>query len=311
MGFHDANMTRSVQVVQVSFLGLSYVKEWWLMPTIVIATTLCAALLHACWNALAKGAADKHLSMAGVIIGHLPFAIIGLMFVPMPDLACWPYLLGSMVFHFGYQVFLLNSYRIGDLTQVYPVARGITPLIVAMVSVSFLNVLLDWQEVVAIALIGTGLLLLGLVRGHGGARNPKAAMLAAITGCFIAGYSLVDGLGARVAGTAIGFYGGSAIGNALIFAAFMRLSKPDTLGRLCSEGLFVLIFGGAASYTAYALVVWGFLQAPIALVTALRETSIIFALFIGVFLMKKRLDLFKVGSTFLTLVGAILMRFAH
>lgn len=233
------------------------------------------------------------------------------MFVPMPDLACWPYLLGSMVFHFGYQVFLLNSYRIGDLTQVYPVARGITPLIVAMVSVSFLNVLLDWQEVVAIALIGTGLLLLGLVRGHSGARNPKAAMLAAITGCFIAGYSLVDGLGARVAGTAIGFYGGSAIGNALIFAAFMRLSKPDTLGRLCSEGLFVLIFGGAASYTAYALVVWGFLQAPIALVTALRETSIIFALFIGVFLMKKRLDLFKVGSTFLTLVGAILMRFAH
>ena len=311
MGFHDVNMTRSVQVVQVSFLGLSYVKEWWLIPTIVITTTLCAALLHACWNALAKGAADKHLSMAGVIIGHLPFAIIGLMFVPMPDLACWPYLLGSMVFHFGYQVFLLNSYRIGDLTQVYPVARGITPLIVAMVSVSFLNVLLDWQEVVAIALIGTGLLLLGLVRGHGGARNPKAAMLAAITGCFIAGYSLVDGLGARVAGTAIGFYGGSAIGNALIFAAFMRLSKPDTLGRLCSEGLFVLIFGGAASYTAYALVVWGFLQAPIALVTALRETSIIFALFIGVFLMKKRLDLFKVGSTFLTLVGAILMRFAH
>ena len=311
MGFHDANMTRSVQVIQVSFLGLSYVKEWWLIPTIVITTTLCAALLHACWNALAKGAADKHLSMAGVIIGHLPFAIIGLMFVPMPDLACWPYLLGSMVFHFGYQVFLLNSYRIGDLTQVYPVARGIAPLIVAMVSVSFLNVLLDWQEVVAIALIGTGLLLLSLVRGHGGARNPKAAMLAAITGCFIAGYSLVDGLGARVAGTAIGFYGGSAIGNALIFAAFMRLSKPDTLGRLCSEGLFVLIFGGAASYTAYALVVWGFLQAPIALVTALRETSIIFALFIGVFLMKKRLDLFKVGSTFLTLVGAILMRFAH
>jgi hypothetical protein len=83
------------------------------MPTIVIATTLCAALLHACWNALAKNAANKHLSMAGVIIGHLPYAIIGLMFVPMPDLACWPYLLGSLAFHFGYQVFLLNSYRIG------------------------------------------------------------------------------------------------------------------------------------------------------------------------------------------------------
>jgi drug/metabolite transporter (DMT)-like permease len=268
-------------------------------------------LLHACWNALAKNAADKHLSMAGVIIGHLPYAIVGLMFVPMPDLACWQYLLGSLAFHFGYQVFLLNSYRIGDLTQVYPVARGIAPLIVAMVSVSFLNVVLGWQEVAAIVLIGTGLLSLGLVRGHGGARNPKAAMLAAITGCFIAGYSLVDGLGARVAGTAVGFYGWSAIGNALVFAAFMRVSKPGTLGRLWSEGRFVLIVGGAASYCAYVLVVWGFMQAPIALVTALRETSIIFALFIGVFFMKERLDLFKVGSTFLTLVGAILLRFAR
>ncbi|MEN8842055.1 MAG: DMT family transporter, partial [Octadecabacter sp.] len=203
------------------------------------------------------------------------------------------------------------SYRIGDLTQVYPVARGIAPLIVAMVSVSFLNVILGWQEVMAIVLIGTGLLSLGLVRGHGGARNPKAAMLAAMTGCFIAGYSLVDGLGARVAGTGVGFYGWSAICNAVIFAAFMRVTKPGTLSRLWTEGRFVLIVGGCASYCAYALVVWGFMQAPIALVTALRETSIIFALFIGVFFMGERLDLLKVGSTFLTLIGAILLRFAR
>lgn len=281
------------------------------MPTIVIFTTLLAALLHATWNALAKGAADKHLSMAGVIIGHVPLAVAGLFFVPMPDLACWPYLIASLVFHFGYQVFLLNSYRIGDLTQVYPVARGIAPLIVAGVSVSILNVVLGWVEVMAIALIGTGLLSLGLVRGHSGARNPKAAMLAAITGCFIAGYSLVDGLGARAAETAVGFYGWSAIGNAMVFALFLRLRHPNVLPRLWTEGRFVLIVGGAASYCAYALVVWGFMQAPIALVTALRETSIIFALFIGVVFMKERLDLMKVGATFLTILGAVLLRFAR
>ena len=281
------------------------------MPTIVILTTLLAALLHACWNAMAKGAADKHLSMAGVIIGHLPYAAIGLLFVPVPDLACWPYLLGSLALHFGYQVFLLNAYRIGDLTQVYPVARGIAPLIVALVSVTVLNVVLGWQEVLAITLIGTGLLSLGLVRGATGARNPKAAGLAAITGCFIAGYSLVDGLGARVAGTAVGFYGWSAIGNALIFAAFLRATKPGLLRRLWTEGRFVFVVGGLASYAAYALVVWGFMQAPIALVTALRETSIIFALFIGVVFMKERLDLFKLGSTFLTLIGAVLLRFGR
>jgi len=281
------------------------------MPTIVIATTLLAAVLHACWNALAKGAADKHLSMAGVIIGHLPYAVIALFFVPVPDLASWPYLLGSLALHFGYQLFLLNSYKIGDLTQVYPVARGIAPLIVAAVSVSVLGVVLGWMEIVAIVLIGTGLLSLGLVRGASGKRNPKAAILAAMTGCFIAAYSLVDGLGARVAGTAVGFYSWAAIGNAVIFAVFLRINKPGLLTRLRADGLFVFIVGGFASYCAYALVVWGFMQAPIALVTALRETSIIFALFIGVVFMKERLDLLKVGATFVTIIGAVLLRFAR
>lgn len=281
------------------------------MPTIVIATTLLAAVLHATWNALAKGAADKHLSMAGVIIGHLPYAVVALFFVPIPDFACWPYLLGSLVLHFGYQVFLLNSYKIGDLTQVYPVARGIAPLIVAAVSVTFLSVALGWMEIAAIVLIGTGLLSLGLVRGQSGARNPKAAMLAAVTGCFIAGYSLVDGLGARVAGTGVGFYSWSAIGNAMVFAVFLRINKPGTISRLATEGRFVFLVGGLASYCAYALVVWGFMQAPIALVTALRETSIIFALFIGVFFMKERLDLMKVLATFSTIIGAVLLRFAR
>ncbi|WP_375281093.1 EamA family transporter [Pseudooctadecabacter sp.] len=281
------------------------------MPMIVIATTLLAAVLHAGWNALAKGAADKHLSMAGVILGHLPYAAIGLLFVPMPDLACWPYLIGSLVMHFGYQVFLLNAYRIGDLTQVYPVARGIAPMIVAAVSVTILGVTLGWMEVAAIALIATGLLSLGLVRGQAGTRNPKAAMLAAVTGFFIAGYSLIDGLGARVAGTAVGFYSWSAIGNALVFAVFLKMRHPGVIGRLWSEGRFVLIWGGLASYCAYALVVWGFMQAPIALVTALRETSIVFALFIGVFFMNERLDLMKIAATFATITGAILLRFAR
>ena len=180
-----------------------------------------------------------------------------------------------------------------------------------MVSVLFLNVILSWQEVIAILLIGTGLLSLGLVRGTNDSRNPKAVMLAAITGCFIAGYSLLDGLGARIAGTAIGFYGWSAIGNALIFAAFLRFKKPGTLSRLWGEGRFVLIVGGCACYCAYTLVVWGFMQAPIALVTALRETSIIFALFIGVFFMKERLDLIKVIATFTIIIGAVLLRFAR
>ena len=281
------------------------------MPTLVILTTLLAALLHATWNAMAKGAVDKHLSMAGVIIGHLPYAVVALFFVPIPDVASWPYLIGSLILHFGYQLFLLNAYRIGDLTQVYPVARGIAPILVALVSVSLLKVALGWIEIAAIGMIAAGLLSLGLVRGQSGSRNPKAVSLAVATGCFIAAYSMVDGLGARTAGTAVGFYSWAAIGNAAIFAIFLRINKPGVLGRLMTEGRSVFIFGGAASYLAYALVVWGFTQAPIALVTALRETSIVFALFFGVFFMSERLDLLKVWATFVTITGAILLRFAR
>lgn len=280
------------------------------MTLTVFLTTLLAALLHATWNAVVKGSGDKAMSMAAVIIGHVPFAFVALLFVPFPAVECLPYILGGTVFHFGYQVFLLHSYSLGDLTQVYPIARGTAPLIVAGVSVLFLGVVLSGIELLAIGCIVTGILSLCLVRRSDGTRNPKAARAALITGCFIAGYSLVDGLGARVAGTGVGFYSVLCLVNAAVFALFMAWRKPGLLSRIPREAPHVMVIGGGASFVAFAMVVWGFTQAPIALVTALRETSIVFALLIGVFIMGERLDLGKVLSTALSLGGAILLRFA-
>jgi len=108
------------------------------MSGTVFIAVITAALLHASWNALVKGGADKRLNMAGVVIGHVPAALLVLCFVPAPDPASYPYLVAGMVLHFGYQWFLLASYKIGDLTQVYPIARGSAPLLVALVSVAFL-----------------------------------------------------------------------------------------------------------------------------------------------------------------------------
>ncbi|HKJ61865.1 MAG TPA: EamA family transporter, partial [Hyphomicrobiales bacterium] len=158
--------------------------------------------------------------------------------------------------------------------------------------------------------IGLGIMSLSFVRQHDGLRNLKAGTLAFLTGCFIAGYSLVDGTGARLAGTALGFYGLLAIGNAIVFAAYMALVRPDTLAMLRIKAKRTFVFGGSASFLAYALVVWAFTQAPIPLVTALRETSIVFALVIGVWFLNEKLDLAKVFSTFVTLLGAALLRFS-
>jgi drug/metabolite transporter (DMT)-like permease len=259
---------------------------------------------------MVKGARDKQLNMVAVVIGHLPLALLALLLSPAPAWESLPYLVAGMGLHFGYQLFLIRAYHAGDLTQVYPIARGSAPMLVAGISVAFLGVTLQPIEILGVVTIGTGILSIALVHRKDGQRNPQGAKLALVTGCFIAAYSLVDGIGARVAGTAMGFYGWLAVGNALLMAALMALRAPHQLRALQTHGKRVFLIGGSASFAAYALVIWAFTQAPIALVTALRETSIIFALLIGVFLLKEKLDLGKVISTAITLLGVALLRLA-
>lgn len=282
------------------------------MSGAVFLAVLLAALLHAAWNALAKGGPDKELSMTAVVLGHLPLGLLTLAVAPFPDAASWRFVGLSIALHFGYQVFLMHAYRVGDLTQVYPIARGTGPLIVAGVTVGLLGAQLTELELAAIAVITSGLFSLALVRGRDGLRNRTAALLALATGVFIAGYSLSDGIGARASGSPLGYFGLLATVNAAVFAGFMAWRRPGLLRRLTrGEARRTFWLGGSASFVAYVIVVWAFTQAPLALVTALRETSIVFALMIGVGLMGERLDLAKVLSTFVTLFGAALLRFSR
>lgn len=278
------------------------------MSAPVMIIVLLAAMLHATWNFLVKNTGDKYLSMSAVVIGHTPFALIAILYSPIPAMESLPYLLIGALLHVGYQLFLLASYIIGDLSQVYPLARGIAPLIVAAVSVIALGVSLAQTELMAIIIIGTGIISLTLVRRNDGLRNGRAVFLSLMTGGCIAAYSLVDGIGAREAGTALGFYGWLSLINGLVFAAIMRVIRPRTVRKVFSDKWQLALKGGGASFLAYAMVIWAFTMAPIALVTALRETSIIFAMLLGVFVLKERLDLVKVLSTALTLLGMAMLR---
>lgn len=278
------------------------------MSSTVFIAVILAAGLHASWNALVKGGDDKLMSLTAVILGHVPFSIVAIAFAPPMDAAAWPYLAAGVGLHMGYQLFLIYAYRVGDLTQVYPIARGSAPLIVAAISVVFLGVTLARAELLAVLIIGVGILSLALTRHADGQRNGKAALFALITGCFIAGYSLVDGTGARAAGTALGYFGWLALINALALALVVGWRAPQTLTKIRTEGRALFWWGGGASFLAYAIVTWAFTQAPIALVTALRETSIIFALLIGVVFLKEPLNLIKVFSTATVVLGAALLR---
>ena len=249
--------------------------------------------------------------MVALVLGHVPFAIAALLLVDSPLSESWGWLLVSAGLHMGYQLFLVAAYRYGDLSQVYPIARGVAPLLVTLVSVIFLSVFLTQLQLLAIVTIAVGIISVCLVRKSDGALNGYAVLLALSTGGFIAAYSLVDGMGARLSGSALGYYAWLAIGNALGMMVATCFMRRGVLVDVVKKTKITALFGGGASFIAYALVIWAFTQAPIALVTALRETSIVFALLIGVFHLKERLNLIKVFSTAVTLGGAAMLRLSR
>ena len=232
------------------------------MSLTVFLIVISAALLHATWNAAVKGSNDKLLGMTAIVFGHMIPAALAFLFFEPPSMESLPYMIGGLICHFGYQVFLLSAYRIGDFTQVYPIARGTGPLVVTIVSVAFLGVSLSAHELIAIGLIVTGIMSLSIVRQGDGLRNPRAATMALVTGCFIAGYSLIDGLGARVSGSAVGFMSLLMLLNGVVFFIYLLFKDRSVILRVPKEAKLVAIGGGFASYAACMYWWYGHLHRP-------------------------------------------------
>ena len=280
------------------------------MTWTVFFAVLLAALLHATWNSLVKGSQDKYVGMLLIALGHVPPGVIFVWFSPLPGMDVLPWLAASLALHLGYQLFLAASYRVGDLTTVYPIARGSAPLFVTMVSLTVLDVNLSWAQVGSVGLLILGLLLLSYDRLGANKRQWTVVTLALVTGGFIASYSLVDGLGARKMGYALAYWGWVAIGNGVLMTLWMLLFQPSSIAkvRLNPQNLTTLFLGGGASYLAYGIVTWAFTQAPIAVITALRETSVIFALLIGLMFLGERSTPLKIAACLMTVFGVVLLR---
>ena len=233
------------------------------MELTVFLTVLFAAALHASWNALVKGTGDKLAAITAITIGQGSLALVTLPFLPIPAMESWPYLAIGIVLHVGYRIFLAESYRFGDLTQVYPIARGSAPLIVATVSLLFLNEDLNRLTLIAILLVAVAIMSLAFTRGAQGLRDTRSAMMALITGCFIAGYSIFDGLGARVAGNATAFWCWLSFCDTIIFISIIRLKRGVSLSETLRGQSRNMIIGGVASFLAYWLVILAFTQPPL------------------------------------------------
>ena len=175
------------------------------MDITVVFVVLGAAFLHAFWNFQVRSTEDKALGMAAVMFGHLPLAIIGLAYVGLPPTGAWQYVFVSALLHLGYQVILLNAYRFGELTQTHPVARGASQLLITLFTVGTVPGVLKTLEVIDVILISGATITYGMAQYRTKSVGFPGIILAVITGCFIASYSIVDAAGTRITQSAIGY----------------------------------------------------------------------------------------------------------
>ena len=278
------------------------------MSSTVFFAVILAALLHAIWNGMVKGFEDKVISVSAIVFGHVPIAILVMLFLPLPTLESVPYIILSAIIHQGYQYYLISAYKIGDLTRVYPVARGSGPIVATLISIIFLGLLISKIQILSIFLICFGIIILGVFNKKS-LKNNKTVIYSLATGFFIGLYSLSDGYGARISLSPLSFLGWSFILNAMIFPFVLKsMNYSNVFSRVMKEAKFIFWIGGTISYIVYGLIVWCFTQAPIPLVGALRETGIIFALLIGSLFLKEKLTLVKIISIFLIFIGVILLK---
>ena len=257
------------------------------METGIALVVLGAALFHATWNALVKSGEDHLLSITGLNAASLVIGLVALPFFGIPDQASWPYLLTSGLIHFGYYVALSEAYKHGDFSQAYPVARGTAPILVSLWGVFFLNESLSTIELISLIGVITGILIFATRKLDQVLQNKVALISALCTSMFIAGYTLTDGVGGRLSGNVPGYMLALSVIDGLLIITYTAIVRSPAAVWNTRKSWRTLVPGALLSLAAYTMVVWAMTSAPIPLVSALRETSIIIAALIGAFYFKE------------------------
>lgn len=272
--------------------------------------------MHATWNAILKSDQSDRLATFGVIMST--GTVMGLCivpFVPMIEPAAWKYLIASVLIHVAYYFFLLKAYSYGDLSHTYPIARGLGPLLVALVSGRFIGEHLRAQDIAGVLLLSFGLIALAMpLRAavpRPGSRHGLATLFAVLTGVTIAGYIISDGLGVRAAGPTfehrISYIGWLAVLEGpwlLVLAAYLR---PGTVWAHLKRTWYRGVIGGVVANTGYGIAIYALVLGPMAHVAALRETSVLFGALIGTLLLGEPFGGRRVAAAAVIVVGLVLM----
>ena len=277
------------------------------MSVAVMLAVLGAAFLHALWNSLLKVGTSRMGAMVVLSVGEVPIGLAVAMALPSLDWRVAPWVLAAGCAHFFYKLFLTYAYERGDLSRVYPIARGSAPLVVGLVSPLFLPDIISPMEFAGIAVLGAGILLMAQgVFANG--ENRKLIPYALGSACATASYTLIDGQGARVAGDAVAYIAWVFVVDGLFFAGGMLAWKGFDILPRQRKAWGIGMIAAAASYGAYAVSVWAMTIAPIAVVAALRETSILFAVLIGWLVFGEAMTRGKALAALVIVAGVMLTR---
>ena len=256
------------------------------MNPAVLAIVLTAALLHALWNALVKASDNRTIVLGLISLGHVIFGIILAFNFPPPDPASWPFIAASTIIHFAYYYLLNRSYHSGDLSLTYPIARGISPVLITLGALVFAGESMSGGAWLGIFIVTGGIFLLSAASRHR-PLAPGILFTALATGLTIAAYSLADGMGARASVSALGYIGWLFILEVFV-TLFVAVHSREALKSVPTKVLTMGIVGGFISATAYGLVIFAKTLAPLGAVSTLRETSVLFATLIGVLIFGER-----------------------
>ncbi|WP_434652873.1 EamA family transporter [Pseudomonas sp. R3-56] len=274
------------------------------MPIHIISLVLFAALLHASWNALLRGGADRLWSMTIMCIAIAVTCVVAAAFMVPPAAASWGYAVLSAVLHVGYNLFLVRSYRVGDLGQVYPISRGSSPALIALGAAVFAGESIAPGVLLGIALVSGGIISLAF---RGRQLSVPSLPYALGTGCFIAAYSVVDGIGARLSGAPLAYtVWMCALWGVMMPMVYIGLRDARSLFSV-RPGIFSAAAGGLVSLLAYGIVIYAMNEAPLGAVSALRETSVLFAALIGAIFLGETLTARRILACAVIVSGTIII----
>jgi drug/metabolite transporter (DMT)-like permease len=278
------------------------------MPPIVFAAVLLGAALHATWNAVIKGGADKLLSTVLVAAASGLAALAALPFLPLPARAAWPFIAASAAVQVLYFALVAGAYRATDMAHAYPLMRGLAPALVAAFGLAFLGERLTPAAWAGIALISSG--VFGMALAWAGRGSRKGTALAILNAAVIAGYTLIDGAGVRRSGAPVAYAMWLFLLNALPLVLWALLARRRALLAAARRDWRLGLVGGLGNLGSYGLALWAMTQAPVAMVAALRETSILFGMAIAGLVLHEKIGPIRLACAALIVAGAASLRLA-